>query len=440
MRRKIYKSPLLKESYTEIRHRSGLTVCCFSHPGSTFRAILTVGVGSVDRACRNPSTGKTETFPAGIAHFMEHKLFAQPDGTDVMTGFSALGADVNAYTTPETTSYYFSCTERFYESLALLLDFVTHPWFTEENVRAEAEIITQEIRMYEDSPGAKLNQSLLRALYEKHPVRDPIVGWVDTVRSVRPADLRRFYRAFYSLRNMVLILSGDLEEDRIRSVLDQSLPTRTGKPRRETVFPAERETVFQTRCEDEGQTALPLVAVAFKDSAIPSDPAERMKRSEALTLLSDLLFSETSELCADLYESGIIADKLSYDIEHSRNYSLMEIAAMTEQPEVFLDMLQSRLAKIREERSITEEELQRCRKVMYASAVSSFETFGLDFLADCGDVRFDGGELFEQIRLMMTVSLSDLYDILDSLLSPEKTSVAIVRPKGSDGSADGTES
>ena len=439
MRRKIYESPQLKESYTEIRHGSGLTVCCFSHPGSTYRAILTVGVGSVDRVCRNPSTGNTETFPAGIAHFMEHKLFAQPDGSDAMTAFSANGADVNAYTTPETTSYYFSCTDRFYESLELLIHFVTHPWFTDENVRAEADIIAQEILMYEDSPGAKLNQALLRALYEKHPLRDPIVGWVDSVRSIRPADLKRFYRAYYSLKNMVLVLSGDLDEARVLSLLDRILPEKAGRPARKTLLPAEPERVSVPRTEEEGQTAIPLVSFAFKDSAIPADPAGRMKRAEALTLLSDLLFSETSEICSELYEAGIIADKLSYDIEHSRNYSLLEVAAMTEQPEVFLDRMRSHLSRVLAERTVTEEELQRCRKVMYASAVSSFETFGLDFLADCGDVRFDGGELFEQIRLMMTVTLSDLYEILETLLSPDKTAVAILWPKGREDAADAPE-
>ena len=429
MRRKTYESSLLKETYTEIRHRSGLTVCCFSHPGSTFRAVLTVGVGSVDRVCRNPSTGKTESFPAGIAHFMEHKLFAQPDGSDVMAAFSANGADVNAYTTAETTSYFFSCTGRFYESLELLLDFVTHPWFTEENVSAEAEIITQEILMYEDSPGARLNQSLLRGVYEKNPVRDPIAGTVDSVRTIRPSDLKRFYRAFYTPRNMILILSGELEEERTVELLDRTLPVRKGPERWQTLFPEEPRTVFRARTEEKGQTASPLVSVAFKDPEIPGDPAERMKRSEALSLLSDLLFSDTSEICSELYESGIIADKLSFDIEHSRNFSLMEVAAMTEQPDVFLERLLGSLSRIRDERSITEEELTRCKKVMYASAVSSFETFGLDFLTDCGDVRFDGGELFEQIRLMTTVTLSDLYGILDSLLSPDRTATAVLLPE-----------
>jgi predicted Zn-dependent peptidase len=140
---------------------------------STTYAMLAVKYGAVDNLADESGTA---LLPDGVAHFLEHKLFANEDGTHAFEHFSAHGADANAYTSHSRTVYLFSCAEHFDESLAELIDFVMHPYFTEENVEKEKGIIAEEIRMCRDDPYDRCYHNMLMGLYHKHPVRVDICG------------------------------------------------------------------------------------------------------------------------------------------------------------------------------------------------------------------------------------------------------------------------
>ena len=144
-----FYSELLGEAYYRAVHQSGLPIYIFPKKMATTHALLAVHYGSVDQAADG---AENTAFPDGVAHFLEHKLFVNEDGSDSFERFTALGADANAYTSHTRTVYLFSATDHFDRSLAELIDFVTHPYFTPDSVAKEQGIIGEEIRMCRDNP------------------------------------------------------------------------------------------------------------------------------------------------------------------------------------------------------------------------------------------------------------------------------------------------
>ena len=133
---------------------SGLTVLVRSMPGySSTHVIYATKFGSIDRDfCLN---GQTVHLPAGVAHFLEHKMFEDEDG-DAFAKYAKTGANANAFTSFDRTCYLFTATQQLDESLDVLLGMVGHPYFTEQTIAKEQGIIGQEIKMYDDSPDWRL--------------------------------------------------------------------------------------------------------------------------------------------------------------------------------------------------------------------------------------------------------------------------------------------
>ena len=141
-------------------------------------AFFATNYGGCDR--RFALGGKWLDTPAGVAHFLEHKMFDTEDGNALMQ-LSLNGASPNAYTSNGITAYHFECADYFYENLKILLSFVTIPYFTPESVEKEQGIIAQEIRMGEDNPNRAVHQNFMKALYAHNPVRDSIAGTVESI-------------------------------------------------------------------------------------------------------------------------------------------------------------------------------------------------------------------------------------------------------------------
>ena len=209
----LHTSQLLGQSTRTVTLPSGLTVqMCRMEGFVTAYAMLTVGVGSIDIGYL--VRGREVRLPAGVAHYLEHKMFDCPDG-DAMQRFDALGASANAFTSFDKTAYYFSCTENFSEALEVLLDFVTTPYFIGSSVRRERGIIAEELRMYRDSPEWIVTANLLQAMYHVHPVRVDIAGTEESIAEIDAALLRRCYDRFYRAQNMVLSVAGCFDEEAV---------------------------------------------------------------------------------------------------------------------------------------------------------------------------------------------------------------------------------
>ena len=420
-----FESPLLREHYTRIDHKSGLPIYVFPKPFATTYAILATRYGSTD-VCFSPAgDGSFLTVPDGVAHFLEHKLFDNPDGSDAMARFSALGADANAYTDYRRTAYLFSCTEHFDESLEELLRFVYSPYFTDASVKKEQGIIAEEIRMYDDSPWDRCLQQLLEGMYAKNPVRRNVCGTAESISRITPDLLMTCYRTFYQPSNMALVVCGNVTPEEVAAVADKVLPHAVpARPilRRE---PEEPREVAKSFAELTMQVAKPIFTIGFKDPDIPADPTARMRRDAAVSLLGEVIFSRAEPFFSNLFESGKLTASYSYGYSICDSFAFFCVSGESDRPEEIRDVLLDSVARLRET-GIDPAVFERCRRILLADSVRAFDSTE-EIANDLLSFVFDGVNLFDYPTVLSAVSLTEVSDLLSSLFRPENLSLSVVK-------------
>ena len=266
MNKEIVSSPALGEQFQRVEHPSGLTILLCPMEGySTAYAMFAAKVGSIDTTFKTQHEEDFVEVPPGIAHFLEHKMFECEDG-DAFAKYAKTGASANAFTSFDRTAYLFSCTGNFRESMEILLDFVSRPYFTPETVQKEQGIIGQEIRMYDDDPGWRSLFNLLQALYHVNPVRLDIAGTTDSIAEITDQLLYRCYHTFYSLGNMVLTVAGNFRPEDVLEAADKIL--KKGEDIRIQWRKAqEPREVAQSYVEQPLSVSTPLFQLGFKGTA-----------------------------------------------------------------------------------------------------------------------------------------------------------------------------
>lgn len=302
MTRKQY--PELDETLYRETLENGLTVLVVPRKGFTKKlAYFVTDFGSIHTDFR--LDGKEYHAPAGVAHYLEHKMFDLPGDRDVSAEFAALGASTNAFTSYDMTAYYFSCTDHFDECLRLLLEFVSTPYFTEESVEKERGIIDQEIGMNEDAPDSVVFDNLMAAMYAVHPIRQPILGTSETIREITPEVLYTCHRAFYAPGNMLLCVVGDVDPESVASAAREVL----GSEKKETGVKLrdwqEEMTCPKAETECSMEVAMPTFHLAFKCEPLTHGDAA-IREEMVADLAAEALFGESSELYLRLYEEGVI--------------------------------------------------------------------------------------------------------------------------------------
>ena len=286
----------------EARTSTGLPVFVFPMEGFRSKyAFFAVKYGGCDRRFRQD--GRWTDTPAGIAHYLEHKMFDMPD-YNAMEPFAALGADPNAFTSDGMTGYLFSCTDHFEECLQELLHYVTTPYFTAESVAKEQGIIGQEIRMGEDDPGRRVRRNLMRCLYRSHPVRDAIVGTADSIARITPETLYECHRTFYVPSNMVLCCAGDVDPEGVLAAAEKVAPCEKNSPERD-YGEAEDLLPVSVRSEEKMAVSMPLFMMGAKLPWKP-DGAAWAREMILADLACDLLLGEGSPLYSEMYGAGLI--------------------------------------------------------------------------------------------------------------------------------------
>lgn len=427
MKRTEFFSPLLGERYFKIEHDSGLAIYLFPKKMTSMYALFATRYGSVDNVLEQDGT--RVAVPDGIAHFLEHKLFDSENGEDAFSHFSALGADANAYTAYNKTAYLFSCTERFGEALEELLDFVTHPYFTDASVKKEQGIIAEEIRMYDDSPWERVYQNLLRALYHAHPVRKNICGTAESIKRITPELLYRCYRHFYRLSNMVLIVCGDVDEAELLAAADRVLPKGTcdASPVRH-VLPTEPETVARARIEARMQVSKPIFSIGIKDAPPPTDAYARLRRDLCMSLLNEILFSQSGDLYNTLFEEGLITPSFAYGYSSAEGFAFNCISGESDAPEVVFERIRAYVAqKMRV--GLDDEEFERCRRAMYSDEIRAYDSTEeianrlLSFI-------IDGADIFAVPTILRSITREELESLMKDAFDHDRYAMSVIKGTG----------
>ena len=415
--------PRLNETVFFERLSCGLPVAVVPRPGFTKKLCYFVtDYGSVHRVFT--LDGVPMEAPAGVAHYLEHKLFDMPD-RDITAEFAALGAIPNAFTSYDLTAYYFSCTEHFEENLKLLLEFVTTPYITEESVQKEQGIIGQEIAMNEDSPETRIFELLMEAMYENHPVREPILGTRESIAKITPQVLSDCHRAFYRPSNMLLCVVGDVDARQVCQLAESCL-TVTGAPavtatRQWQESMEVRSPFVSTRMD----VAMPTFQLGFKCEQTGLGP-EAVRRELIGDLAAEALFGESSALYLRLYEEGIIDSSFGGGFETMDGMAMLTAYGDSDFPEKIKEAIMTRAKEILQE-GICPEDFLRMKRSILGRRIRDLDSFEATCFRICA-YHFSAFDYFSFPEVYKTVEIADVYEFIARVVTPERCALCVIYP------------
>lgn len=334
----------LNETLYAERLPNGLQVYVLPKPGfqKTY-ATFSTQYGSIDNHFQVAGKPAVQV-PDGIAHFLEHKMFEEPEG-DVFARFAAKGASANAFTSFDRTVYLFSATEHLMENLETLIDFVQNPYFTDENVEKEKGIIGQEINMYRDNPDWRSYFGLIEAMYKEHPVHIDIAGTIESIAQISKETLYECYRTFYHPENMLLFIVGGVEPEKVMELVRNNQEKkqfgRQGEIKR--FFPQEPLQAAESKRVTKLPVSLPKCLFGFKEPPSGLARIDLLRRELVTKTMLDSLLSPSSALYQDLYDENLISDSFGFEYNLSPDYSFSVIGGETRDPDLLLQRFKERM-------------------------------------------------------------------------------------------------
>ncbi len=421
---KRYEYPAVGETLCRETLANGLTVMVLPRPGFTKKlAYFVTDFGSIHTDFR--LDGREIHAPAGIAHFLEHKMFDLPGGRDVSAELAALGAGTNAFTSYDMTAYYISCTEHFEEALKLLIEFVSTPYFTPESVQKEIGIIDQEIGMDADTPDSCLFDAQMRALYATHPIRVPVLGSSESIRAITPELLHDCHRAFYTPANMLLCVIGDVDPDRVVEIAEEMLGIERRSVGEKLRDWHEDMTPAGAGCELEMEVAMPMFHIAFK--AEPTGRGENAIRQEIVAdLAAEALFGESSALYLALYEAGLIDSSFGGGFETIDGVGMLLCSGDSDDSEAVCDAILRQAAQIVRE-GIPDEIFARMKRSAFGRRIRDLDSFSSTCFRLCA-YQLSDFDYFEFPRIYRSIEKAEIIEFLDRVVRPARCVRGVVNP------------
>ena len=425
---KEYINSFLGEKYYRIDHKSGLRVFVFPKERQSSCAILATEFGS---SCNRfyGDDGKEIALPDGIAHFMEHKMFDNPDGVNVDDVFSRLGGDPNAYTCWDHTAYFYTSNsdENFYKCLEGLIGFVISPYFTDESVEKEQGIIGQEIAMCEDDPYDRCFLGMVKGLYKNHPIRIDVVGSEESIATITPKMLYDCHARFYSPSNMVLAVSGVAEPERVIAIVDGLLPEKTVAQMTTQCEISEPDRAYKKRTSAGMQVERSLFCIGFKDTNAPNEPRARRKRQIVAEMLMGIIFASSNELYTSLFKRGIMTTPFNFGEEYGKTYSLSYAGGECDDPELLLSQIKKYIKKLRSQ-GIDRSDFERRKRMAIASDIRMFDSTW-DIANAMIDNAFAGVDVFDEADLVSSVTLDDVEEYLREVCRDKNMTFSTIDPQ-----------
>ena len=397
--------PAVKEMVYRTRLSNGLTVALL--PKKEFKEVygsVTVQFGSVDTLVTEVD-GDVKEYPAGIAHFLEHKLFEREDSSDLMSAFTSLGADSNAFTSFTKTSYLFSATDHFLENLDLLDELVTSAHFTEDSILREQDIIQQEREMYQDDPDSCLFFSTLANLYPGTPLATDIVGSEESISQINLTNLQENFTRFYKPVNMSLFLVGNFDVDQAQDYFERKELEDLGvqEVAREKFVLQDVKQTDSMRME----VSSPKLAIGIRGKQDVVE-ADCYRHHILLKLLFAMMFGWTSDRFQKLYESGKIDASLSLEVEVTSRFHFVMLTMDTKEPVALSHQFRKAIRNFTKDLDITEDHLDIIKREMFGEFFSSMNS--LEFIATQYDAFEHGETIFDLPKILQEITLEDVLD------------------------------
>ena len=420
----IIENSKVKEKLYIEKLENGLTVMIIPKKGIQKKYVIWgTNYGSNDSKFVVPGEKETTEVPKGVAHFLEHKMFEQESGINSLDTLTALGVDANAYTTNDHTAYLFECTDNFYPALDELMDYVQHPYFTDENVEKEKGIIGQEIMMYDDYPDWKVYLNALEAMYFEHPVKLDITGTIETISHIDKDILYKCYNTFYNPSNMAMVVCGDFEPEELLKEIKNRLIDKKANGEIKRIYPEEKEEIVKEKMEQILDVSQPLFAIGIKDKI--ADTKERVKKHIAIEILLNMIIGKSSKLYQELYNDGILFVAPGLDYEFARGYAHILITGQSQKPYEVYNKFKETVKKMKHE-PINSVEFNRIKKRIYGQYVKEYNDtadIARMFLADF----FKEINSFDYLEEITTINEEYLQQILKEVFDDKKMVISVIK-------------
>lgn len=427
--KKIVNEILKEEIYYE-KLENGLDVYFMPKKGFTKKyAVLATNYGSNELEFIPIGEDKKIRVNEGIAHFLEHKMFEQPDGKNAFDLFSKYGASANAFTNFTMTAYLFSCTENFYECLGHLIDYVQTPYFTDENVEKEKGIIEQEIKMYNDDPDWNVYFNCLKAMYVNYPVRVDIAGTVESIYKINKEELYKCYNTFYNPGNMTLFVVGDLDVNKVMDVVKEYNHYDIEKldHKIEKFYSKEPDYVNEKEVIAKFPISIPMFNIAFKDNNVGISGRELMKKEVITEILIDMIFKRGTALYEDLYMQGLINENFGSGFSSQVDYGFTIIGGDSKNPKEVKRIILEYIEKYKKE-GLDKTAFERTKKKKIGHFLKYFDS--INFIANNFiSYNFKKMNLLDYLEVIKDVKFEEIEERLKSHLKEEYCVISIVEPK-----------
>ena len=425
---KIVESSKIKEKAYIEKLDNGMTVIIIPKPNLDKKYVIWgTHFGSIDNRFIMPSTKEEVFIPDGVAHFLEHKLFEQPDGTNSLDTLMALGLEANAYTTNDHTAYLFECTNNFYEGLDELMDYVQHPYFTDENVEKEKGIIGQEIKMYDDEPGWRLYMNAMDCMYKNNPIKIDIAGSVESISEITPDVLYKCYNTFYNPSNMVMVVCGDFNPEKLLEEIKKRLVPKEEQGEIKRIYPEKETTINMPYKEVEMEVSTPIFSIGYKDIEGAENKEEIVKKHIAIEILLNMIIGKSSDVYKELYEAGDLLSVPDLDYEFSDEYAHILISGQSKNPDKIKEKIEKEVEKYKKQ-GLNAEHFDRIKKKIYGDYVAEYNSVGniaRMFLAD----KMKGINSLDYIEEYNTVTKEYTEEVLKNVFKTEKLVMSVVKCK-----------
>lgn len=418
------KSEILGEKYYEIDHKSGLKIFVMPKENySSSYAVFGTKYGSIDTKFKRSDSDEWITVPEGIAHFLEHKLFESED-LDAFARYAKTGASANAYTSFDKTCYLFQCSGNFEASLEILLDFVTHPYFTKETVEKEQGIIGQEITMYYDVAGWMSTFNLLRCLYKNHPVRIDIAGTVESIAQITDKLLYDCYNTFYNLNNMCLAVVGDVTPEQVLGVCDKML--KKAEPLSiERSFENEPREIACSYAEYNLAMSMPVFSFGYKEEC--KELTQDLRKMIEVNILLEILAGDTSELYNKMFDNGLINTSFSKEYFTGFGYEAILFDGESVNPQAVADEIKKAVASLKAN-GIDDEQFENARRSLYGREIMEYND--IDAIANAViSAHFNGYSVFDAMEIYKSVTKEDIEKRLENMMMEEYSALSVVKNK-----------
>lgn len=388
-------------------------------------AAFTTNYGSLDNIFKPVGSDDYIEVPEGVAHFLEHKLFEDPN-KEIFEQFSELGADVNAFTSHNQTSYVFNTSERFYESLRLLINFVQNPYFTEENIEKEKGIIDQEINMYKDMPNWELMANTLNNLYKKHPIKIDIAGTNDSIKKINKEVLDICYNTFYHPSNMVLTISGDLDFNTIMDVVNEyEKQFKIKDIKIDRLKENEPKSIARDKYIQHMEVPIPMFQIAFKDTDLRSDNKYNIKKAFITNIMLDIILGASSDFYYKMYNEGLVDLNFTAYYRGDLTYGHTVISGQSEDVDEVYKKIKEYISKSSCD-IITKKNFRRMKKNMLGKIILAHNNIEYNALG-LAEYHFKNFNFLNLYKVVDSISYEEVVDRFENHIQKNETSISIIK-------------